>query len=434
MATIGNVLQKCATGRANTGYGLSCFTEFGAPIGVIFGGFGDNIPLASINAAKSYISGKLLNSNSASRFYPVQSPIDPKDTSEAVVVVTSTLGQKKVIRDGFTDITMQWWDGGMCLLIPLRIMNNVVQPFWILTSYGFLLGTDKGDGLCSGVTPTLKYAAPFKWSAGNDANGYSLNLVFDPKQTNEHVKFIDFNKAGGLGYLQSLIGLQNIILQNQSRVAALVNIGLSTSCGGVDLALQYPTQFTFNLWKAYADTGGQADLSKPIAITSSTPIADGYAIQLNAADANYTAAIAAPGTPTLTGSTTGGTLAAATYYGKQTALNAYGETIGSTEASATTTGSTSIIAVTNSAVAGATKYRTYLGTTTGVYNGYFESTTPNFTVTTLVGLIAGTVPATNTAGPPVWIGLDTPQNLLNAGIGGFDGSTGFEGSPTSMSF
>lgn len=287
--SIGNVLNKCGPARKNTGYNLSCFTEFGAPIGVIFGAFGQVIDLASITAAKTAISAGILNTDPNLRFYPVQAAIDPKDNSEKAVIVTSTLGQKKKIRDGFTDITISWWDGGMCLLIPLRLMNGIIQPFWILASYGFLIGTDTGDGLCHGIIPTLKNAEPFVWSSGNDANGYHLNLVFDPAQTNENVKFIDFSKAGGLGYLQGLIGLENIIIAKQARVVALLTVGMTTSCGGIDLAKTYPTQFVVGLWKAYADTAGVADLSKPIAISTSTPTSDGYALQIDVADPNYTA-------------------------------------------------------------------------------------------------------------------------------------------------
>jgi hypothetical protein len=324
MATIGNVLQRCAANYKNTGYGSSCFTEFGAPIGVILASQGDSIPLTGVAAAKTYITSKLLNSTPSLRFYPVQAPIDPKDNSEDSVIVTSTLGQKKKIRDGFASLQMSWWDGGMCLLIPLRLMNGMKQPLYILTSYGFLIGTDKGDGLCSPINLTYFDAKPFKWSAGNDSNGYMIDFTYDPKQTNENVKFIDFSKDGGLGYLQSLIGLQNIVITKQARVVALLTVGLSTSCGGVDLATIYPTQFIASTWKAWADNAGVIDYTKPIAITSATPTADGYAIQITVADANYT------------------------------------------------------------------------------------------------------------AGAPIWLGNDTPANLLTAGIGAYDGSTGFEGLPVSI--
>lgn len=301
-----NVLQKCATPRKNTGFNPSCFTELGAPIGVILAPNGASISGASMAAVKTAISAGILNSDPNLRYYPIQAPIDPKDNSEAPVIVTSTLGQKKKIRDGFGDVTLSWWDGGLCQLIAARLMNGIKQPLWILTSYGYLVGTDIGDGLCSPIKLTLFDAEPMKWSTGNDSNGYSIHFVYDPKQTNENIKFIDFRNAGGLGYLQNLIGLEDILITKQVRNVATLTVGLSTSCGGVDLFKTYPTQFIASLWKAYADTAGVADLTKPIAITSATPGADGYAILVDATDGNYTA-----GAPIWLGLTTPALLLAA---------------------------------------------------------------------------------------------------------------------------
>lgn len=107
--------------------------------------------------------------------------------------------------------------------------------------------------------------------------------------------------------------------------------------------------------------------------------------------------VGAPVLPVLTGSTTGGTLAATTYYVKQTALTVYGETTGSTEASVTTTGSTSSIGVNGTEVAGALSYRTYIGTTTNAEGQYFASATPDITITTATGT-SGTVPTSDTTG------------------------------------
>jgi len=89
--------------------------------------------------------------------------------------------------------------------------------------------------------------------------------------------------------------------------------------------------------------------------------------------------------PVLTGSTSGGTLAANTYYIKQVALSQYGEALPSAEANVTTTGSTSSIAVAGVAVPGAVSYRTYIGTTTNAEGQYFASATPNITLTTATG-------------------------------------------------
>lgn len=107
--------------------------------------------------------------------------------------------------------------------------------------------------------------------------------------------------------------------------------------------------------------------------------------------------VGAPALPVLTGSTTGGSLAATTYYIKQTALTVYGETTGSTEASVTTTGSTSSIGVNGTEVVGALSYRTYIGTTTNAEGQYFASATPDITIITATGT-SGTVPTSDTTG------------------------------------
>lgn len=103
----------------------------------------------------------------------------------------------------------------------------------------------------------------------------------------------------------------------------------------------------------------------------------------------------APGLPVLTGSTTGGTLAAASYFYKVTAINVFGETIASAEATVTTTGTTSSVGITWPASTGATSYRIYRGTATGAENVYYTSTTNAFTDTGAVNT-AATPPASAT--------------------------------------
>lgn len=76
------------------------------------------------------------------------------------------------------------------------------------------------------------------------------------------------------------------------------------------------------------------------------------------------ASLAAPVLNTATTATTGGTLAATTYFYVLTALNANGETLQSNEISRVTTGSTSTVSHSWSAVAGATGYKLYRSTAT----------------------------------------------------------------------
>ena len=92
--------------------------------------------------------------------------------------------------------------------------------------------------------------------------------------------------------------------------------------------------------------------------------------------------MAAPGTLSPSTSTTGGTLAAATYYYKVTTLDAIGgETVASPEASITTTGATSTVTLTWTAIQGASSYRIYRGTAAGAENVYYTNTAASFTDT-----------------------------------------------------
>src|SRR5260370_34640479 len=68
-----------------------------------------------------------------------------------------------------------------------------------------------------------------------------------------------------------------------------------------------------------------------------------------------------PPAPVLATATTGGTVAAGTYWVKVTAKNAQGETTGSSASKIVTTGATSTITVTIFTVPNATQYNVYIG-------------------------------------------------------------------------
>lgn len=105
--------------------------------------------------------------------------------------------------------------------------------------------------------------------------------------------------------------------------------------------------------------------------------------------------VPAPGAITVTPSAAGGTLAAATYYYKATSVTAIGESMGSAEVSATTTGTTGSVALSWAAVSGATKYRIYRSTAAGAESGYYEITTNSFTDIG-AATTAGSMPPYNT--------------------------------------
>src|SRR4051794_4788354 len=84
-----------------------------------------------------------------------------------------------------------------------------------------------------------------------------------------------------------------------------------------------------------------------------------------------TTRLAVPSGVSAVASTSGGSLTAATYFYVVTARNAVGETTGSTEVSAVITGTTGSVALSWTAVAGATSYRIYRGTSASGENAYF---------------------------------------------------------------
>lgn len=93
--------------------------------------------------------------------------------------------------------------------------------------------------------------------------------------------------------------------------------------------------------------------------------------------------------------TTGGTLAAATYFYRVSAINAYGETLASAETSVVTTGTTSTTTVNWGAVANAAGYKVY-GRTTGAE--LLMATLGNVLTFTDTGAVtpAGALPTVNT--------------------------------------
>jgi len=121
-------------------------------------------------------------------------------------------------------------------------------------------------------------------------------------------------------------------------------------------------------------------------------------------------ALSTPATPTAVGSASGGSLAANTWYFVIVAVDGLGgTTVASTESTVvTTTGSTSSIAVSWTAVTGAKSYQIWYANTSATQANYFTSTTNSFSLTTTTGNIAGTLPTGNTTGY-VGVGTTTPS-------------------------
>lgn len=145
---------------------------------------------------------------------------------------------------------------------------------------------------------------------------------------------------------------------------------------------------------SYTDTGAAA--------TNGTP------------PATNTATLPAPVQTAPSTATTGGNLAAATYYYKITALDANGETVGSNEQSQVTTGSTSTVTLNWGAVTGATSYRVYRGTAAGSENVYYAVAGGSSVTFTDTG--AANTSASPPAGNTATINAPTQNAATQAGV------------------
>ena len=142
-----------------------------------------------------------------------------------------------------------------------------------------------------------------------------------------------------------------------------------------------------------------------------------------------------------TPSGTGGTLPAGTYYYRVTFLNAAGETIGSAEVTATTTGSTSSVSIAWNTNSGATSARIYRGTASGAQTVYYTDAdgVGPFVDTGAAGT-AGTVPNVSTArvtipdADDIWpvTGVSVDKNVTH--LDRNDEITGFRGNPVVEEF
>jgi len=164
---------------------------------------------------------------------------------------------------------------------------------------------------------------------------------------------------------------------------------LTSSSSGAELALNYADGKLF-----YKNSSGV------VSVLASSAALTGIFYGLE------TSTISTPATPTATGSSTGGSLIASTYYFKIVAVDNLGATtLPSSESTVvTTTGSTSSIAIAWTATTGAKSYQVWYSTTTGTQANYFTTTANSYSFTTTAGSTAGTIPSTNTTGNLLFVG------------------------------
>lgn len=207
------------------------------------------------------------------------------------------------------------------------------------------------------------------------------------------------------------MGVPTYILQGLSNTMAAYGnwFGLNTADGGTTGANEASASPYARQQSAGNTPDGVGDNSF---VTVNIPCFGGAGTNYTGCSAFSTqtgATLSVPSGINATGSGTGGTLGAATYYYVVTAFNIAGETTASAEVSATTTGTTSSVALSWSHVAGVfdlasraqpdAGYRIYRGTVSGSENLLVATVAATATTWTDTGAagVAGTPPLSNTA-------------------------------------
>lgn len=259
-----NVKQSCVIDSGNTGVG-NCWNDIGIPRGLLFVDPKQVFTTASIAALKTQLEAALLADLPGNRLYPVQNIVEPTDnTTDPNTQQFAGDGSIIIAGENNYNLTFRWVDGGFCLLHSLRKSKGQTKAFFIIDSFGQLIGTDAGTTQnpeqIRGIVG-YNYTKPFKFAISTSAVAvYDTMLSFTPDQVNENIAIVDFSNDGGLGYLSRLNGLFNVdITQAASPTSTTVTVKAKVSgCTNEDLydayadALAVPAAWQVNR----ADTGG----------------------------------------------------------------------------------------------------------------------------------------------------------------------------------
>ena len=253
---------------------------------------------------------------------------------------------------------------------------------------GFVNGIQIGDSLTDSALPSNtfinislsgSYQGIYDIGSNNDGEFfYGLSgssnqyLVRCQSCRNFHINGLEYSNSAGVAYDSTILFYAD---------------GGNLGTGGYSISNARIEQGTMLAWFGPQSGGNDSKLAN-----------------LNINNVTYASyhAFTSPTTPTgvtATASTSGGSLAANTYYFKVSALDGgLGETLPSSEVSATTSGSTGSVTVSWPAVTNAPYYRVYWGTSAGAENQFAYVWGTTFTLTTLTAQLAGTPLATATTG------------------------------------
>lgn len=276
-----NELQ-CLTTAGNTGIG-SCFMDIKNIVGAILAPKGYELDVTTLQAT---LKAAALNSNAATRLYPLFDFETTSDSSEDKTVQTLGTGAKHVVREGFNDWTFHYVEGGLSLHQQARKFNGNAWDFFFIDAENKILGIAGSTSTKIKAIPTTGgffWANPYKLNDGSKITEYGLQFVFNVKYSNDLVKFVkaDFDIPS------TIYGLENVDLVGSSAgTPGSYGVVAKTSSVGTNLWDLFATELaSASLWKATnKETGGVIAITS---VTAGSSVNKNFVFALNTSDADY---------------------------------------------------------------------------------------------------------------------------------------------------
>lgn len=271
---------NCETTTKNVGFG-KCVVDWKIMEGFILFDTPKSFTSDELEDIIDTIQTLAHSDSKSTRAFPITDVFNWTDNSEDVVIQTSDIGKKIVVRDGDYDWTSQHTKGANCLLEALQSHNGDVHLLYF-DREGKLLGT-KRNGLFSTI-PVMLHGLSWKTATGAGVAQYLVRHIFNAEYVNGgNAAFVKCNLAD----LKGLTGLQDLkfVVNSFNDTTGIANVKIVTDCGSANVGQIYNTEFASGaLYNAInAETGDD------IAVSAVTyfPNNGSFDVQLNAADPHY---------------------------------------------------------------------------------------------------------------------------------------------------
>jgi len=285
-----SILNKldCAINTGNTGVS-DCALDIKALAGGFLVPSNFEIPvsqLATVELALAFLQNAASENVASARIYPLPGVFNFTDNTEDPTYQTGSTGVQTFVRDGKYDWTIQFNEGGYCLLQEIQKFNGTGYKLLFLDESGVLFGTRTATGGLAGIPLNGGFRAlPWKANDGSNITQYMYRVNFNAGYVNYgSLAFVKFN----FSEIKGINGLLNIALSQLAlRVAGAMQIGANVSCGGTDLYDLYATE----LASPAAWTASIAGKTVTITAVVANANLKGWTVTLDTADPDYSATL-----------------------------------------------------------------------------------------------------------------------------------------------